>query len=212
MNFATCESNIDQNQLMKATVERVDGITFTQNQKPLNVCLLRDENNASCSVKIFQGNSPAMSPQQVGQTLDFSIKAYRARNGNVYYSGFWQCPNPQQNPTYAPQQAPPPQNNQQAPQQAPPPQQSPPPRQQQPQNRNGDKKEACICRQAVLKSTLENWVWSDQARDTAEEVARILTIVRPLSKWAFTGQVPQEPAPDPVTPEQAAAGAEDPPF
>jgi len=197
MNFVSLEQNPNQQMTLFAQVQNIGETKYSKNGHPYQTCTLVDDTGTQRLVKIYQGSGSPLSQSHINQRLRFNLKAYRAPNGNVYLSGFWQ--NDQ-----APQAAPQP-----APQAVPQPAAQKPPCMQQQQNRlslpdrygypKTPQEQGQICRQAAGKvaAQLLAGAYNSTERPAEEILTAILKIARPLAKWYYDGTLPQEPIPEP---------------
>jgi len=184
-----------------AQVQNIGETKYSKNGAPYQTCTLVDDTGTQRLVKIYQGSGSPLSQPHINQRLRFNLKAYRAPNGNVYLSGFWQNDQVQQ---AAPQAAPQP-----APQAVPQPAAQKPPCMQQQQNRlslpdrysypKTPQEQGQICRQAAGKAAAQllAGAYNSTERPAEEILTAILKIARPLAKWYYDGTLPQGPIPEP---------------
>lgn len=85
--LAQAQQNPDTKYDILATLVQVGATQFTQNQKAYQAATLHD-GQTQATVRIYQGNSCALGPIEIGQRLNFTIQGYRGKNG-VLLSGFW---------------------------------------------------------------------------------------------------------------------------
>lgn len=122
MNFADLTNQVDVQMQVFGIVEHIENVAYTPKGKPYNKVSILDDAGQRAAVKVYQGNNPPMDNRHLRQRLEFNLKSYKAKNNKIYYSGFWQCPNPQEDQGPPPAGPPPgyagPPPSQQAPQQA----------------------------------------------------------------------------------------------
>lgn len=106
---------VEQNQPEACMLNGFDSYKFTQSGKAYTIANVTQAGRVA-KIKVYQGNGQQLMTSLIGQVLTFNVKSYRAQNGNIYISGFWQDKVPPNNNLPAQQ---PPQQAYQPPQQSP---------------------------------------------------------------------------------------------
>ena len=106
MNFQTVYNANGAPTIMFGTLTNL-GQTKSGQKGNYQSVRLKDDTGQERPVTVFQGQGQLLSPQNVGQRLQFSLKTYQGKNG-VGLSGYWNDKANVAQPQQAPQQYPPP--------------------------------------------------------------------------------------------------------
>lgn len=121
MNFQDLVNQPDKNMQVFATVRSVGNIEYTQAKGTAKQrCSLCDDAGDTQYATIYPGTNPELQQSHINQRLEFNLSARAGQGkgaGKMYYGGFWECPNPQENQQAPQGQQGPPQNQQAPPQQ-----------------------------------------------------------------------------------------------
>ncbi len=102
MNFQTVYNANGAPTIMFGTLTNL-GQTKSGQKGNYQSARLKDDTGQERPVTVFQGQGQLLSPQNVGQRLQFSLKTYQGKNG-VGLSGYW---NDKANVSQPPQNSPP---------------------------------------------------------------------------------------------------------
>jgi len=80
---------VEQNQPEQCTLIGYEEYKFTPSGKAYTVASVTQQGRVG-KIKVYQGSGLRLTPDKIGQILNFNLKSYQAQNSNIYISGFWQ--------------------------------------------------------------------------------------------------------------------------
>lgn len=92
MNFQDARNNMEQDTLITGRVESVGGKEFNRNGTPLQKVSINDGEQVA-KATIYIGRGEPMPSSLAGTEQNFTLKA-KDHKGTIYFSGFWNNPNP----------------------------------------------------------------------------------------------------------------------